>query len=156
MGLPGKTNQNKPFLINNQSNSAGQVLPPTLVLEPHLHLTVEVREQGPQQPSWHIFSHRWIESGTTRVRIIPISADSMNGASRDVLTAGTTGQGSVACLPTGGDGISTVFTFGVAQLQEFSQRRLTTGTGLYQAWGEWARLTGARVALLLALVDSTL
>lgn len=34
--------------------------------------------------------------------------------------AGTTGQGSVACLPTGGDGISTVFSLGVAQLQEFS------------------------------------
>lgn len=30
----------------------------TLVLEPHLHLTVEVREQGPQLSSWHSFSHR--------------------------------------------------------------------------------------------------
>lgn len=36
------------------------------------------------------------------------------------LTAGTTGQGSVASLPTGGDGIGTVLSFDVAQLQEFS------------------------------------
>lgn len=75
----------------------------------------------------------------------------MNGS----LTAGTTGQGSVACLPTGGDGVSTVLSIGVTQLQEFSQRRLTTGTGLYQARGEWARLAGARVTRLLAPVDAT-
>lgn len=68
--------------INNQSERHQTLwaFPPTLALEPHLHLTVEVREQGPQRPSWHICSHRWMESGTTRVRIIPLSTESMKAS----------------------------------------------------------------------------
>ena len=47
------------------------VLQPTLFLEPHLHLIVEVSEQGPQLPSWHRFSHRWIMSEITHVLLTP-------------------------------------------------------------------------------------
>lgn len=38
-----------------------------MVLEPHLHLMVEVREQGPQLSSWHNFSHRWMVSEINNV-----------------------------------------------------------------------------------------
>lgn len=79
-----KNQTNNP--INNQSKRRQtlRVFPPTLALEPHLHLMVEVREQGPQRPSWHICSHRWMESGTTRVLIIPISTESTNASLGDV------------------------------------------------------------------------
>lgn len=39
-------------------------------------------------------------------------------ARKTLRTAGAAGQGSVARLPTGGDGIDTAFSFGVAQLQQ--------------------------------------
>ncbi len=48
----------------------------TLVLEPHLHLIVEVREQGPQLPSWQSFSHRWTVSEITQ--ILSVSPDKLH------------------------------------------------------------------------------
>lgn len=44
------------------------------------------------------------------------------------------GQGFVAGLPAGGDGIGAAPSLRVAQLQEFCQRRLTAGTRIHQAW----------------------
>lgn len=71
------------------------------------------------------------------------------------LTAGATGQGFVARLPTGRDGIRAALSFGVAQFKEFGEWRLTTGTGLHQGRGAWARLAGAAMAHLLAPVGLT-
>lgn len=69
--------------------------------------------------------------------------------------AGATGQGFVACLSTGGDGIRAALSFRVAQFQEFGQRRLTAGTRLHQARGARARLALTAVAHLLAPVSFT-
>lgn len=44
--------------LTEEKHSGLQVFQLALVLEPHLHLIVEVSEQGPQLPSWHSFSHR--------------------------------------------------------------------------------------------------
>lgn len=67
--------------------------------------------------------------------------------------AGAAGQGFVARLPTGGDGIRAALSFRVAQLQEFGQRRLTAGTRLHQAGGAWTRLARPTVTHLLAPVS---
>lgn len=69
--------------------------------------------------------------------------------------AGATGQGFVAGLSTGGDGIEAASSFRVAQLQEFAQWRLTAGTRLHQVRGAWARLALTAVAHLLAPVSFT-
>lgn len=71
------------------------------------------------------------------------------------LTTGATGQGFVARLSTGGDGIRAALSFWVAQFQEFGQLRLTAGTSPHQGWRAWARLTGTAVAHLLAPVGFT-
>lgn len=44
------------------------------------------------------------------------------------------GQRFVARLRAGRDGIGAAVSIGVAQLQEFGELRLTTGTRLHQAW----------------------
>lgn len=67
--------------------------------------------------------------------------------------AGATGQGLVAGLSTGGDGIRADSSLRVAQLQEFGQWRLPAGTRLHQARGARARLARAAVALQLAPVS---
>lgn len=72
-----------------------------------------------------------------------------------LLTAGATGQRFVARLSTGWDGIRAASSFGVAQFQEFGQRRLAAGTRLHQARGARARLAPTRVAHLLAPVSFT-
>lgn len=61
----------KKNIKNIKKNSTQLPLQLAMVLEPHLHLIVEVREQGPQTPSWHSFSHRWIESKITFVCSVP-------------------------------------------------------------------------------------
>lgn len=70
--------------------------------------------------------------------------------------AGAAGQRFVARLSTGGDGVRAALSFRVAQLQEFGQWRLTTGTCLHQAGGEWAGLARPAVAHLLAPVSFTI
>lgn len=69
--------------------------------------------------------------------------------------AGATGQGFVARLSTGGDGVGAAAPFRVAQFEEFAQWRLTAGTRFYQARGAWARLALPAVAHLLAPVSFT-
>lgn len=68
---------------------------------------------------------------------------------------GATGQGFVARLSTGRDGIRAALSFRVAQFQEFGEWRLTTGTGLHQGRGAWARLAWAAMAHFLAPVGFT-
>lgn len=53
----------------NKMTNVVQVFLLTFVLEPHLHLMVEVRAQGPQLPSWQSFSHRWMVSGILMHRV---------------------------------------------------------------------------------------
>lgn len=72
-----------------------------------------------------------------------------------ILTAGATGQGFVAGLSTGGDGIRAAASLRVSQLQEFGQRGLSAGTRLHQAGGERARLARTAVTILLAVVSFT-
>lgn len=93
-------------------------------------------------------------SATTRVLKIPTFPKSPNAPR--LLTAGAAGQGSVARLPAGGDGVDAALPFGVAQLQQLGQRGLAAGARLHQAGSERAGLTGARVALLLALVGAAI
>lgn len=69
--------------------------------------------------------------------------------------AGATGQGFVAGLSTGGDGIRAAASLRVSQLQEFGQRGLSAGTRLHQAGGERARLARTAVTILLAVVSFT-
>lgn len=71
------------------------------------------------------------------------------------LTTGTTGQGFVARLPTGRNRVGAALSFCVAQLQEFEQLGLTTGTGLHQGGRTGTRLTGTTVAQLLTTVGFT-
>lgn len=66
---------------------------------------------------------------------------------------GATGQGSVACLSTGGDGIRAALSFRVSQFQEFGQRCLTAGTCLHQGGRTRARLAPTTVAHLLTPVS---
>lgn len=94
-------------------------------------------------------------SETTHLLTVPTFPKSTNAPpGKSLRTAGAADQGSVARLPTGGDGIRAAFAFGVAQLQQLGQRSLTAGTRLHHAWSERAGLTEAGVALLLALVGS--
>lgn len=67
--------------------------------------------------------------------------------------AGATGQGLVAGLSTGGDGVRAASSLSVTQLQEFGQRRLTAGARLHQARGARTRLARAAVALQLTPVS---
>lgn len=69
---------------------------------------------------------------------------------------GPAGQGFVAGLATGGDGVGTGAAFGITQLQELGQVGLATGAALYQPGGQRARLARPGVAQLLAPVGLAL
>ena len=74
------TNENSTTI--SDKHSAGAQACFTFVLKPHLHLIVEVREQGPQLPSWHSFSHRWMVSEITQV--LSFSCDELGEAQRNL------------------------------------------------------------------------
>lgn len=69
--------------------------------------------------------------------------------------AGATGQGFAACFPTGRDGVGAAPSFGLSQLQQFSERSLATGTGLDATGGQRAGLARSAVTRLLAPVSFT-